>query len=137
MKYKYIRLENIENYEGWDLVHIIPRISAEHYQMCVIGFDDTPQKEVESYIDTINRQKVEIECLKDEKNQLECDIVNERMNLEQLQAGFEIGIEEAIKYFAERLKAQRIKPEFPWDDFVVTEGTIDEVLKEMVGDTDV
>ena len=43
---------------------------------------------------------------------------------------------EAIKEFAERLKEKRIKPIFPWDDFFVTEGIIDEVLKEMVGDTD-
>jgi hypothetical protein len=42
----------------------------------------------------------------------------------------------AIKEFAERLKEKQIKPVFPWNDFFVTEGIIDEVLKEMVGDTD-
>jgi hypothetical protein len=38
---------------------------------------------------------------------------------------------EVIKEFAERLKALKIKPEFPWDDFVVTEGAIDALVKEM------
>lgn len=36
----------------------------------------------------------------------------------------------AVKKFAERLKEFRIKPEFPWDDFVVTENTIDNLVKE-------
>ena len=38
---------------------------------------------------------------------------------------------EVIREFAERLKALKIKPEFPWDDFVVTEGAIDALVKEM------
>lgn len=37
---------------------------------------------------------------------------------------------EAVKEFAERLKKDKIKPEFPWDDFTVTEGMIDELVKE-------
>ena len=41
---------------------------------------------------------------------------------------------EAIKEFAERLKAEKIKPEFPWDDFYVTETAIDNLVKEMTGE---
>lgn len=37
---------------------------------------------------------------------------------------------EAVKEFAERLKKDKIKPEFPWDDFTVTEGMIDNLVKE-------
>ena len=38
---------------------------------------------------------------------------------------------EAIKEFAERLKKLKIKPEFPWDDYCVSEGNIDNLVKEM------
>lgn len=38
---------------------------------------------------------------------------------------------EAIKEFAQRLKTLKIKPEFPWDDFFVTEEMIDTLVKEM------
>lgn len=44
--------------------------------------------------------------------------------------------DEAIKKFAERLKEQKIKPEFPWDDFYVTETTIDNLVKEMTEESD-
>lgn len=37
---------------------------------------------------------------------------------------------EAVKEFAERLKKDKIKPEFPWEDFTVTEGMIDNLVKE-------
>lgn len=53
---------------------------------------------------------------------------------ETLQKHIENAKTEAINEFAERLKEKRIKPEYPWDDFFVTEGIIDEVLKEMVGE---
>lgn len=39
--------------------------------------------------------------------------------------------QEAIKEFTERLKDLKIKPEFPWDDFYVTETAIDNLVKEM------
>lgn len=42
--------------------------------------------------------------------------------------------QEAVKEFAERLKALKIKPEFPWDDFYVTETAIDNLVKEMTGE---
>ena len=42
---------------------------------------------------------------------------------------------EGIKDFAKRLKATKIKPEFPWEDFYVTESTIDNLVKEMTEET--
>lgn len=36
-----------------------------------------------------------------------------------------------IKEFAERLKEYKIKPEYPWDDFYVTENMIDSLVNEM------
>lgn len=41
---------------------------------------------------------------------------------------------EAITEFAERLKANLIKPEFPWDDFYITECQIDQIAKELKGE---
>lgn len=39
-----------------------------------------------------------------------------------------------IKEFAERLKVYKRKPEFPWDDWFVTESDIDGLVKIMGGD---
>lgn len=47
------------------------------------------------------------------------------------------GYFDGIQAFAERLKAHKIRPEFPWDDFYVTEAFIDYLVKEMAkGSTD-
>lgn len=35
-QYQYIRLENIEKYEGWDLVEVIPAKFERQYDMAVI-----------------------------------------------------------------------------------------------------
>ena len=45
---------------------------------------------------------------------------------------YEKGYLDGIRAFAERLKNHRIKPEFPWDDFYVTEGYIDHLVNEML-----
>ena len=75
------------------------------------------------------------------------DLINRQKRLLDLsEKGLKIGVNiaenweqayknaktEAIKDFAERLKALKIKPEFPWDDFTVTESAIDELVKEMI-----
>jgi regulator of RNase E activity RraB len=39
---------------------------------------------------------------------------------------------EVINEFVERLLSLKIKPEFPWDDFYVTESAINSVKKEMM-----
>lgn len=36
LKYKFIRLEDISCYEGWELVEIVPAKSPNHYTMGVI-----------------------------------------------------------------------------------------------------
>lgn len=93
-----------------------------------------------------------VKALQMKNEQLHNVIVNENMNsdhvlaendrLKQKVKGFqELWCEaesdlrtaraEAIKEFAERLKASKIKPEFPWDDFYVTEHEIDNLVKEM------
>lgn len=38
----------------------------------------------------------------------------------------------AMKQFAKRLLSMKQKPEFPWDDFYVTETDIESLLKQMV-----
>jgi hypothetical protein len=118
MKYKYIRLENIENFVGWNLGQVIPEIDANHCTMCVIGFDDTPQKDVE------------IEQLKAENERLQkynTDVAYKHYN-------------DGIKEFAERLKESMstiARMEFGGNVyFCVGYGVIDNLVKEMVGDTD-
>ena len=80
-KYKYIRLKDIEKYDGWDLIHIVPRLDPNHYQMCVICLDDNSQLDVESYLRIINTQQLEIdmlirkkEYLQDENSELQSEV---------------------------------------------------------------
>lgn len=42
------------------------------------------------------------------------------------------GYNQALKDIVEQLKAHKIKPEFPWDDFFVTETTINEIAKKLL-----
>lgn len=44
-QYQYIRLENIEKYEGWDLVEVIPAKFEYHYDMAVICKEKTPKND--------------------------------------------------------------------------------------------
>ena len=83
-QYKYIRLESIESYPNWDLIHIIPRVDANHYQMCVICSDDSSQKEVESYINTIKSQQLEIDMLIRKKGYLQDEICELQTEIERL-----------------------------------------------------
>ena len=83
-KYKYIRLENIEKYDGWDLIHIIPRLDPNHYQMCVICLDDNSQLDVESYLRIINTQQLEIDMLVRKKEYLQDEICELQSEVERL-----------------------------------------------------
>ena len=115
-KYNYIRLININNYDGWDLVEIIPAKFENHYDMCVVCFDDAPKLE-----DIIKRQKSEIEQWKEEANKYQsmwCEVVNDIPSVKA----------EAVKEFAEMLKA-----ELSFGKYIATE-QIDNLAKEMVGD---
>ena len=38
---------------------------------------------------------------------------------------------DGMRDFAKRLKSRVQKPEYPWEDFFISESDIDEVLKEM------
>ena len=71
----------------------------------------------------INRQKEEIRRLKEDVDDLEIKVEHLTVLLAEAR-------HEAVKEFAERLKEQHIKPEFPWDDFTVTDGMIDNLVKE-------
>ena len=42
--------------------------------------------------------------------------------------------DEAVTEFAKRLKEKAQKPEYPWEDWLVSADDIDEVLEEMVGE---
>ena len=83
-KYRYIRLDDLPNYDGWDLVHIIPRLDMSHYQMGVVCLDDSTQKDVESYINTIKTQKLEIDMLIRKKGYLQDEICELKQEVERL-----------------------------------------------------
>ena len=68
----------------------------------------------------INRQRAEIE-----KWQLAYDCADSALR------ELSVTRSEAIKEFAERLKVYKQKPEFPWDEWFVTETDIDELVKIM------
>lgn len=82
-------------------------------------------------LDLINRQQAEIERLnekittKDESNYYFMGQL--RTAREELQTAKH----EAVKEFAERLKNFKIKPDYPWDDYIVTESAIDNLVKEL------
>lgn len=101
---------------------------------------DCPYRDVEMCLDKvcedalsiINRQKAEISKLKGQVARLKQYDEERDIRLHaRLSATAKA---EGIKEFAERLKALKIKPEFPWDDFFVTEDAIDNLVKEMTGE---
>ena len=73
-------------------------------------------------LDLINRQRAEIA-----KWQLAYDCADSALR------ELSVTRSEAIKEFAERLKVYKQKPEFPWDEWFVTEMDIDELVKIMAG----
>ena len=73
-------------------------------------------------LDLINRQKAEIEKSRENNKAIMQTLADVR--------------ESVVKEFAERLKAKINNPQCPWEDFPIRESDIDEVMKEMVGDTE-
>jgi hypothetical protein len=76
-------------------------------------------------VSIIKRQKAEIERLESHNNKL-------METVENLIYECDCSKQETIKDFEEKLLALKIKPEFPWDDFYVTESMIKELVKEMI-----
>ncbi len=114
-KYKYDRLENIERYDGWDLVEIVPAKSVNHYTMCVMCKDITPPingELVRSVLYLIKRQKEVIAKMEEEST-----IFAKRF------------YKEGIKDFAERLK-EKTKVGNLGDGFVYS-WEIENLVKEM------
>lgn len=84
-------------------------------------FAECSAKLVDDALDLINRKKSEIEM----KNIQIGELVSFQRFCER----------KAIKEFAEKLLATKIKPEFPWDDFFVTETAINDLVKEITEET--
>lgn len=122
-KYDYIRLININKYDGWDLVEIIPAKFENYYDMCVVCFDDVPKLE-----DIIKRQKAEIEQWKEEAKKYQsmwCEVVNDIPSVKA----------EAVKEFAD--KVLLYIPNIEGDTTIkCVEEAIKQTLKETVGDAD-
>ena len=82
-------------------------------------------------ISLINRQKAENEKMRLDTECLVAQIKEDYMQIVVLSRKLKTAKSKAIKEFAERLKELKIRPEFPWDDYYVNEGTIDNLVKEM------
>ena len=115
---------------AWDLIYR-QKEEIEHYKKAFFN----EQK-------IFSDQSLENECMKAEIDRLKKDneYILMQHKFQRRPSGdcwndvIEKAKAEAIKEFAERLKAFKIKPEFPWDDFFVTEGAIDNLVKEMTGE---
>ena len=46
-EYKYVDLKNLEEYDGWEIVQIIPRYNKDYNNMAVIMKEDKP---IQNYI---------------------------------------------------------------------------------------
>ena len=102
-------------------------------------------KIVRNALDLINHQKAEIERLeielkamrgaansyKAEVERLEKDLIKCKLEKEMLHQTVSEIQANAIKEFAERLENFKIKPDYPWDDYFVTEIIIDNLVTEM------
>ena len=156
-EYKYIRLCDIEKYEGWGLAEIIPAKFEEYFDMCVICKDDTTLIDCElinSVLDLIKNQKAELKQYAQEQHDLMIekdelfDIAEkQKTEIEEYEKKFvEIheGIKEvkslylkdiakakaeAIKEFVKRLRAKCCAPYW-----LVWLNDVDDVLEEMVGE---
>ena len=89
-KYRYIRLENISNWDGWDLVEILPATVKGYYDMCVMCYDDAP-----------SQQEQEIKKLHDALERLEEEHIKERAEYMESLTRWQIEKNEALKDFAE------------------------------------
>lgn len=113
-------MEKITDYE---IIKALKCCSKIHCRGCVFWEMRSAQcisELLSNTLDLINRQKAAIKRYKCVIKLLESDVATAKS--------------EAIKEFAERLKKERIKPEFPWDSFFVTEEAIDNLVKEMTED---
>lgn len=59
-KYKYIRVMNIENYDGWEIIKIIPKVENNaDYCMAVIMYEDKPMQKDVYLTETTDEQLIE------------------------------------------------------------------------------
>lgn len=87
-------------------------INSYKGDMCQ-NVDDVVRQAIASF----NRQKAEIEDLEIKNEHLVCFLAEARRD--------------AIKEVFAKLRANEIKPEFPWDDFYITDSQLEEIEKEM------
>ena len=128
-KHRYVRLENLERYDGWDLVEVIPARDSDHYAMGIVRYDDTPNFE-----DIIKQQQNKNKELEEEIVTFQ-NILNEKAFVFAEDKKEEIKTE-AIKRFAENAKEEL----YDWvgaDNsipFYRIKKVIDNLVKEMVGE---
>lgn len=58
-KYKYVRLDNIENYDNWEIIEIIPRYNEDYTNMVLIMKEDIPIQDYIKLNEATNEQLLE------------------------------------------------------------------------------
>ena len=94
--------------------------------------------------ETINRQQADIEELTHKLECLLCHATGSKLSKstyslrtmelavnDEVQKCCEESQSEAIKEVFAKLRANEIKPEFPWNDFYITDSQLEEIVKEM------
>ena len=121
-KYKYIRLENIERCEGYELIEVLPSKFQDRVDMAVMRFDDTTQK-LEELTKKFNIQGQEYDRLYKESLRWKTE-VDRLQNLLDDKCDMCIARTKAVKDFADRLCQDRVS-----NDSVVI--AVKSKLKEM------
>ena len=58
-KYKYVRLENIEKYNDWEVIEIVPRYNDGFANMALIMKEDIPVQDYIKLNEATNEQLLE------------------------------------------------------------------------------
>jgi hypothetical protein len=85
---------------------------------------------------TILEKKEQIEKLKNSDASKEECTIRQHNEIKELKAELKTAKAEAIKEVFAKLRANEVKPEFPWDDFYITDSQIKEIEEEMTEGTE-
>lgn len=58
-QYKYIRCQNIDKYDGWEIVEILPKINDNTCAMAIISKEDKPIQDYIKLHEATNEQLIE------------------------------------------------------------------------------
>lgn len=134
-KYRYIRLLDIHNYDGWELIEVIPKKFEDEYNRGIMCYDNTPQVDVEQILKENERLKKEVIAKEEEYNDMLDQRNSVEYNLELLKQEKEVVKAEAYKEFAERLEPKLANnTDISAVGYQSVIDDIENLIKEMVGE---